>query len=129
MRNPAAIDAHPPQPITRGIVSNQDAALATQQDILAALAKVAGPDGMTPLPQSGAIAGLTLREGKAYLSISIDPARASAMETMRLNAERAIKEVPGIVGALVGLGARLEPRRIGDLMPVKFAISPAIAFL
>ena len=105
--------------------------MATQQDILAALARVAGPDGTTPLPQSGAIAGLTLRDGKAYLSISIDPARASAMETMRLNAERAIKTVPGIVGALVSLtsekpqgaaapaapGPRAQAARAGQPIP------------
>ena len=103
--------------------------MPTQQDILEALAKVAGPDGLSPLPQSGAIAGLTLRGDKVFLSISIDPARASAMETMRLDAERAIKAVPGVSAAMVSLtseraqgtspppGPRAQAARAGQPIP------------
>ena len=72
-------------------------------DVLKALAAVPGPDGKTPLPQSGAIAGISIREGKVYASISIDPKQSMALEPMRLAAESAIKALPGAKGALVSL--------------------------
>ncbi len=49
---------------------------ARKDDILAALAAVPGPDGKTPLPQSGAIDGVTIRDGKVFVAIKFDPARA-----------------------------------------------------
>jgi len=57
--------------------------VTTENDVLAALQRVLGPDGRTPLPQSGAIAGLTINGDRAYLSIAIDPAASVAMEPMR----------------------------------------------
>ena len=79
--------------------------MASRDEVMAALAKVAGPDGRTPLPDSGAISGLTIRDGKAFLAIVIDPDRADAMEAMRARAEAAIKAVPAVTGAVVTLTA------------------------
>ena len=75
----------------------------TEADISAALAMVPGPDGTTPLPRSGALAGIAIRDGKAYVSIAIDPKRSMALEPMRAAAEAAIKKIPGLSGALVML--------------------------
>ena len=83
--------------------------MATRDEVMAALAKVPGPDGRTPLPDSGAIAGLTFRDGKAFLAIVVDPGEASAMEPMRARAEAAIKAVPGVSGAVVTLTAEQAP--------------------
>ncbi len=47
--------------------------MLAKDDILAALAAVPGPDGKTPLPQSGAIDGVTVRDGKVFVAIKIDP--------------------------------------------------------
>ena len=77
--------------------------MLAEKDLLAALQRVPGPDGSTPLPQSGAIAGLTTVGGKVYLSISIDPAKSMAMEHMRRTAETVLKQVPGVAGATVTL--------------------------
>ena len=79
--------------------------MITEKDILAALQRVPGPDGSTPLPQSGAIAGMTTVGSKVYLSISIDPAKQMAMEPMRRTAETVLKGLPGVVGASVTLTA------------------------
>ena len=79
-----------------------------KDEILAALAAVPGPDGKTPLPQSGAIDGVTVRDGKAFVAIKIDPRHAKVMEVMRAEAEAKIKAVPGIVSALVTLTAQNE---------------------
>ena len=79
--------------------------MLTQQDVLKVLAQIPGPDGRTPLAQSGAIAGLTIREGKVFLAISIDPAKASAMERMRAAAQEAVGDMPGVTQAVVTLTA------------------------
>ncbi len=79
--------------------------MASRDEVMAALARVAGPDGKTPLPDSGAVSGLTLRDGKVFLAIVVDPDRAKAMEPMRAAAEAAIKAVPGVAGAVVTLTA------------------------
>jgi ATP-binding protein involved in chromosome partitioning len=71
--------------------------------ILRSLAAVLGPDGKTPLPKSGAIAGLTHRDGKVYLAIAVDAAQANSSEPMRSAAEAAIRGVPGVVNAIVTL--------------------------
>ncbi len=79
--------------------------MASRDEVMAALAEIAGPDGKTPLPDSGAISGLTIRDGKVFLAIAIDPREAKAMEPTRAKAEAAIKAVPGVAGAVVTLTA------------------------
>jgi ATP-binding protein involved in chromosome partitioning len=77
--------------------------VADEADVLKALEAVTGPDGKTPLPRSGAIAGLTVRDGKAYLAIAIDPKRSMELEPMRAAVEDAAKRVAGISSAIVTL--------------------------
>ena len=79
--------------------------MASRDEVMAALAGVPGPDGRTPLPESGAISGLTIRDGKVFLAILIDPAQAGAMEAMRAKAEALVKALPGVAGAVVTLTA------------------------
>ncbi len=83
--------------------------MASEQDVLTALEAVPGPDGATPLPQSGAISGLSIRDGKVYVSIAVDPARAGALEPMRAAAEIALRKISGVAGALVSLTADRAP--------------------
>jgi ATP-binding protein involved in chromosome partitioning len=83
--------------------------LVDEDAIMKALAGVPGPDGKTALPQSGAIGGLTQRDGKVYLSIAVEPARAAQLEPMRLAAEKALQATPGVVSALVTLTAERAP--------------------
>ncbi len=91
--------------------------MASRDEVMAALAKVAGPDGRTPLPDSGAISGLTLRDGKVFLAIVVDAARARAMEPMRAAAEAAIKAIPGVAGAVVTLTAEAARAVVGGAQP------------
>lgn len=83
--------------------------MSQQNAILSALSRVTGPDGRTPLSQSGALSAITVAGGKAYFSIAIDPAKAGAMEPMRKAAEVAAAGVPGIAGAVVTLTADKAP--------------------
>ncbi len=77
--------------------------------IAQALAAVHGPDGRTPLPQSGAIGGLTQRDGKVYLSIVVDAAMAAKAEPMRRAAEEALRAVAGVTAAIVTLTSERAP--------------------
>ena len=79
--------------------------MLSKDDILAALAAVAGPDGKTPLNQSGAIDGVTIRDGKVFVAIRVAPARARELEGMRAAAEARIKSLAGVASALVTLTA------------------------
>ena len=83
--------------------------MVSDQDVLTALQSVPGPDGKTPLPQSGALAGLSIKEGKVYLAIAIDPKQSAAMEPMRVAAETAVKKLGGVANALVSLTADMHP--------------------
>ena len=79
--------------------------MASREEVLAALALTPGPDGRTPLPEFGAITGLTMRDGKVFLAIAVDPAQAQKLEPMRAAAEAAIKKAPGVTSAVVTLTA------------------------
>jgi ATP-binding protein involved in chromosome partitioning len=79
--------------------------MVNEEEVRAALAGVAGPDGTTPLPQSGALDGVSVKDDKVFLSIRIDPARAGALEPMRVAAERALRAMPGVGDARVSLTA------------------------
>jgi ATP-binding protein involved in chromosome partitioning len=79
--------------------------LVDENAIAEALGAVTGPDGKTPLTRSGAIGGLTQRDGKVYLSIVVDAAEAANAEPMRAAAERALRAVGGVVAAIVTLTA------------------------
>ena len=79
--------------------------MVSRDEIMAALAGIPGPDGRASLPDSGAISGVTIRDGKVFAAIAIDPARAKAMEPMRAEAEAAIRGIPGVAAAVVTLTA------------------------
>ena len=69
--------------------------MVSDQDVLTALQSVPGPDGKTPLPQSGALSGLSIKDGRVYLSIAIDPRQSAVLEPMRAAAEAAVKKLRG----------------------------------
>ena len=72
--------------------------MPSREDVLSALAKIPGPDGRTPLSESGALTGVSFRDAKVFAAIAIDPADAKKLEPMRVQAEAAIKAIPGVEG-------------------------------
>ncbi len=83
--------------------------MVSESDVLKALAPVVGPDGRSAVSRSNGIAGLTIREGKVFLSLTSNPRLAEAMEYMRAEAEAAVKALPGVTSALVSLTAEKAP--------------------
>jgi len=90
--------------------------MVSRDEVLAALAPIPGPDGRTSLRDSGAVSGVTIRDGKVFVAIAIDPARAKAMELMRAEAEAAIRAIPGVAWAVVTLTAE-SARAVADASP------------
>ncbi|MDO9441279.1 MAG: Mrp/NBP35 family ATP-binding protein [Beijerinckiaceae bacterium] len=82
----------------------------TQADILHALEQVKLPAGGS-LAASGRMTGIVINDGKIICSISIEAAEAGAMEPVRAAAEAAIRALPGVKQALVGLTAEKAPMR------------------
>lgn len=102
-------------PAYAGFNFSEATAVATETDILDALQKVPGPGGVS-LTASGAVSGVNLSGGRAFVSISADPAQPKAWEEIRLAAQKAISAIGGVDQAYVtltaerGQGAALRAR-------------------
>jgi ATP-binding protein involved in chromosome partitioning len=91
---------------------------SVKDDVLAALAKVASPQGQ-PLTETGTLSDVVVTDGKVFFSISVDAGAVKEWETVRARAEAAIRAVPGVKSVLValtaeragGTGAAAPPRR------------------
>jgi len=92
----------------------------TKDDVLAALGKVAAPDG-APLPQTGTLSDIVAADGKVFFSISVDAAAVQAWEPVRKRAEEAVKAVPGVQSAMIALTAE----RKGGTAPAQRPPQPA----
>ncbi|RYB02206.1 Mrp/NBP35 family ATP-binding protein [Lichenibacterium ramalinae] len=77
--------------------------MPSQQDVVAALAGIMGPDGRTPLPQSGVLGGVVVREDRVFVSLEVQAVRAAEAEPMRAAVERAVSALPGVGKAFVTL--------------------------
>ncbi|HEV2627688.1 MAG TPA: iron-sulfur cluster carrier protein ApbC [Pseudolabrys sp.] len=74
------------------------------EQVLAALAQVAAPDGR-PLTEAGVMSDVLVSDGKVFFSLTVDAAAVKAWEPVRQRAEDAVKAVPGVQSALVALTA------------------------
>jgi ATP-binding protein involved in chromosome partitioning len=76
----------------------------TKDDVLAALGKVAAPDG-TPLPRTSTLSDIVASDGKVFFSITVDASVVQGWEPVRKRAEEAVKAIPGVQSAMVALTA------------------------
>lgn len=74
----------------------------TNDDILAALKDIAVPGGGN-LAESGRLSQIVNSDGKIIFAIAVDPSEVNAMEAVRAGAEAAVRRLPGVNSALVGL--------------------------
>jgi ATP-binding protein involved in chromosome partitioning len=75
-----------------------------KQAVLAALQKVAAPDGAA-LPTSGKLSEIVASDGKVFFSIAVDAAVVQAWEPVRRRAEEAVKAIFGVTSVMVALTA------------------------
>jgi ATP-binding protein involved in chromosome partitioning len=80
----------------------------TQQQVLDALAKVASPRG-TPLTDANVLSAITVNDGKVFFSINVDATEARAWESVRAQAEAAVRAIPGVSVAMIALTAERKP--------------------
>src|ERR1700728_1220618 len=75
-----------------------------KDEALAKLAAVPTPDG-APLTQSGKLSDILVTDRKIFCSITVDAAKVKAWESVRANAEKAVRAVPGVRSVMVALTA------------------------
>jgi ATP-binding protein involved in chromosome partitioning len=85
----------------------------TQQQVLEALTGVRSPRGVA-LTNANVLSPITVSDGKVFFSINVDAAEARAWETVRAQAESAVRAIPGVTSAMVALTAE---RKAGSAAP------------
>jgi ATP-binding protein involved in chromosome partitioning len=80
----------------------------TQQQVLDALGRVMSPRGVA-LPHANVLSAVTVTDGKVFFSINVDAAEARAWESVRAQAEAAVRAVPGVTAAMIALTAERKP--------------------
>lgn len=86
----------------------------TKEDVLAVLSKVRGPDLEGDIVSRGMVSDVFISDNKVYFSITVPSERAQELEPLRIAAERSVKAMPGVKGALVTLTA---DRKAGSSPP------------
>jgi ATP-binding protein involved in chromosome partitioning len=75
-----------------------------KDDVLARLASVSGPDG-GPLTASGKLSEIVANDGKVFFSITVDAAQVKQWESVRAQAEAAVRAIPGVKSVMIALTA------------------------
>ena len=85
----------------------------TLQQVQDALAKVATPRGVA-LSNAGVLSPITANDGKVFFSINVEATEARAWESVRADAETAVRAIPGVEVVMVALTAE---RKAGAASP------------
>ena len=80
----------------------------TEQQVLDALSRVMSPRGVA-LPHANVLSAITATDGKVFFSINVDAAEARAWESVRAQAEAAVRAIPGVTAAMIALTAERKP--------------------
>jgi ATP-binding protein involved in chromosome partitioning len=80
----------------------------TQQQVLERLAKVMSPRGVA-LTNANVLSDIAVNDGKVFFSINVDAAEARAWESIRAEAEAAVRAIPGVATAMIALTAERRP--------------------
>jgi ATP-binding protein involved in chromosome partitioning len=80
----------------------------TQQQVLDSLARVMSPRGVA-LTDADVLSVITVNDGKVFFSINVDAAEARAWESVRAQAEAAVRAVAGVTVAMIALTAERKP--------------------
>lgn len=80
---------------------------ATKDQVLAALAAVTTPRGV-PLTDAKVLSDIIANDGKVFFSINVNANEAKAWESVRAEAEAAVRGIAGVTTALVALTAERQ---------------------
>ncbi|MBB4953848.1 ATP-binding protein involved in chromosome partitioning [Agrobacterium vitis] len=76
-----------------------------KNSVLDALKTIRGPDLEGNIVDLGMVSDVFISDAKVYFSINVPAERANELEPLRIAAERTVKALPGVKGALVSLTA------------------------
>ena len=76
----------------------------TQQQVLERLAKVTSPRDVA-LTDANVLSEIAVNDGKVFFSINVDATEARAWESVRAEAEAAVRAIPGVTVAMIALTA------------------------
>jgi len=76
----------------------------SKDDVLAALGKIASPEGV-PLPATSKLSDIVVADGKVFFSITVDAGAVEAWEAIRERAQKAVAALPGVQSVMVALTA------------------------
>ena len=80
----------------------------TQQQVLDSLTRVKSPRGVA-LTHANVLSAISAADGKVFFSINVDAAEARAWESVRAEAEAAVRTIPGVTTVMVALTAERKP--------------------
>jgi ATP-binding protein involved in chromosome partitioning len=98
----------------------------TQQQVLDQLAKVRSPRGVA-LTEANVLSDITVGDGKVFFSINVDAHEARAWESVRAEAESAVRAVPGVTSAMIALTAERKAGSAPAPRPPAGGVKPASA--
>lgn len=112
-----------------------------KEAVLDTLRTIKGPDFEHDIVSLGLVSDIFIANSKVFFSITVPAERAEALEPLRLAAERAVKAMPGVAGAVVSLTAEKKgggmeappppppaaPRRVSGSGPAATRPAPAPA--
>ncbi|MBZ9895899.1 MULTISPECIES: Mrp/NBP35 family ATP-binding protein [unclassified Mesorhizobium] len=93
----------------------------TKETVIERLKTVNGPDFTGNIVDLGMVSEIFIADSKVFFSITVPAARAQEMEPLRAAAERVVKAIPGVAGAVVALTAEKK----GGGMEAPVAARPA----
>jgi ATP-binding protein involved in chromosome partitioning len=89
----------------------------TKEQVLEQLKTVTGPDFNSNIVELGLVSDIFIADNKVFFSITVPAARAQELEPLRSAAERVVKSMPGVTGAVVALTAEKKGGPTSDDAP------------
>ena len=97
----------------------------TNETVLERLKTISGPDFSGNIVELGMVSEIFIADGKVFFSITVPADRAKEMEPLRAAAERVVKAIPGVAGAIVALTAEKKGGGMEAAVPPRPAPRPA----
>jgi ATP-binding protein involved in chromosome partitioning len=96
----------------------------TREAVLDKLKTVRGPDLEGDIVSLGMVSDIFIADSKVFFSITVPAARAQELEPLRAAAERVVKAMPGVAGAVVALTAEKKGGGMEARVPPRPAAPP-----
>ncbi len=97
----------------------------TKEAVIEKLRTIKGPDFEGDIVSLGLVSDIFIADGKVFFSITVPAARAKELDPLRAAAERAVKSLPGVTGAVVALTAEKKGGGMEAAPPARPTARPA----